>query len=251
MPSRAWTYRAAAAAAILVVGVFVGRTFFPAPAPLSDHRAAEGSRVASPGAVDEHGRRQEPAEEIAVNDRPAGPGADTDEPAASTTEGSSAAPAREAPLPSAGGSGRDDPARPAHGNAQVASADDRAMRYIEKSQMLLIALVNGDPEPDAYGADLGEQRRRSRELVREAAVVKDALDDPRQRRLRELVSELEKILMQIANLESDEDLEAVEFIRSRVNDHDVLFKINLEQMRHGEDGSASDEAQGENLKRSL
>ena len=69
----------------------------------------------------------------------------------------------------------------------------------------------------------------------EAATLKEELDDPRQRRLRELVSDLELILMQIANLEADGDMGAVEFIRSSVNEKDVLLKINLEQLRIGED----------------
>jgi hypothetical protein len=127
------------------------------------------------------------------------------------------------------------------------------MRYVEKSQLLLIALVNNDPASDGYAADFGMQQQRSRQLVDEAEGLKQELDDPKQRRLRELVGELEKILMQIANLESEDDMDAVEFIRSRVDDHDVLLKINLEQMRHGADvdGSASGEARGSNSQRSI
>jgi hypothetical protein len=58
------------------------------------------------------------------------------------------------------------------------------------------------------------------------------------------VAELEKILTQIANLEENEDAEAVEFIRGRVDRHDLLLKIDLEQLKHetsgASDGSGTD-----------
>jgi hypothetical protein len=42
----------------------------------------------------------------------------------------------------------------------------------------------------------------------------------------------------------DDDIEAVEFIRGNVNRHDIMLKINLEQMRHGtdEDGLSSEKS---------
>jgi hypothetical protein len=49
--------------------------------------------------------------------------------------------------------------------------------------------------------------------------------------LRDLVGELELIMMQIANLETAGDMDAVELIRSSVDDRDVMLKINLEKMR--------------------
>ena len=57
------------------------------------------------------------------------------------------------------------------------------------------------------------------------------LSDLHERRLRELVFELELILIQIANLETTGDLEAVDLIRDTVSNKEVLLKINLEKMR--------------------
>lgn len=252
-----WSYRVAAAAAILLVGVFAGRTFFAPSGPASEPQVA----VETPGARGGDVERPDvstttpPAGE--ATQQPAVPERTTDVADASNETTSAAddgggeattAPRTSAPVPRTTA-----PAR--GGDAQVASSsNDRAMRYIEKSQLLLIALVNNDADgPDAYAAGLGEQRRRSRTLVDEGDSIKDELTDPRQRRLRELVDELQKILIQIANLESDEDMDAVEFIRSRVNDHDVLLKINLEQMRQGSDadGAARDEVRGADSKRSI
>jgi len=113
-----------------------------------------------------------------------------------------------------------------------ASAEDCARQYIEDSQILLLALVNFDPVAEGeYASDWSAEKQRSRELVAQGASLRADLNDPKQRRLRELVGELELIMMQIANLEIAGDLEAVDLIRSSVDDRDVMLKINLEKMR--------------------
>ncbi|UCG53201.1 MAG: zf-HC2 domain-containing protein [Candidatus Latescibacterota bacterium] len=118
-----------------------------------------------------------------------------------------------------------------------ASAEACARQYIEDTQVLLLALVNFDPETEAeYLADWSFEKNRSRELIAQAASLKGDLKDPKQRRLRALVTELEAILLQIANLETTGDLESVELIRSSVDDRDVMLKINLEKLRAGDAG---------------
>jgi hypothetical protein len=179
-----WTVRVAAAAAILVVGMYMGRTFFA------------------------------PSEQVALTP-------------ADSVQGGAVQEAAPAPVFNDGG------------QVQLASADDRAMRYVEKSRVLLLALVNTDPADDGYSSSMQGHQRRSRALVDEASSLKEELDSPKQQRLRELVSELEKILVQIANLEAEEDPEEVEFIKGRVNDHDVMLKINLEQLYGGKDGNGA------------
>lgn len=116
-----------------------------------------------------------------------------------------------------------------------ASAEACARQYIEDSQVLLLALVNFDPQTEGeYLSDWTAEKERSRELVAQAASLRADLTDPKQRRLRNLVSELELIMMQIANLETAGDLEAVELISSSVNDQDVMLKINLEKIRNAD-----------------
>jgi predicted anti-sigma-YlaC factor YlaD len=200
-----WAYRSVAAAAILVVGIFAGRTFF-APTPISD-----------PGLAN-----SDSAGQMIPGDVPTSNG------------GSYNAP-----------------------QVELASSDQRALRYVEKSQMLLLALVNTGSDADGENSSMATQKQRSLDLIDEAGEIKEELDDPRQRRLRELVSQLEMILREIANLESEEDVEAVEFIRGRVDKHDIMLKINLEQMRLGTDGgglrngSSDTTQQSENRQRSI
>lgn len=107
----------------------------------------------------------------------------------------------------------------------------RAQRYIERSQVLLLGLVNYDPKTqDLYGLDLAGKKAVSRELASQAADIRSSLKDPRQKRLRDLVSELEVILMQIANLDAGNDLDGVEVVKQGVEQRGIFLKIDLTRM---------------------
>ena len=106
----------------------------------------------------------------------------------------------------------------------LASQND-ARRYIERSQLLLLAVMNGDPA-DSTAFDAHKQR--AGELVSVASSVREASDD---RRVQELVAQLELILRELAHIEQSSDAEAVELVRSRVDREGVLLRINVEQMR--------------------
>jgi hypothetical protein len=113
----------------------------------------------------------------------------------------------------------------------LASADVRAREYIERSQVLLLALVNSTPDSTENGQSFDLQRTRAGELVQEASTLRDDLPGSDNRRLRELVTNLQMILREIANLESQNDFDAVEVIRNRVDREGVLLQIDVEQMR--------------------
>jgi hypothetical protein len=66
--------------------------------------------------------------------------------------------------------------------------------------------------------------------VQRAAVLKDELAGTENKRVLELISKLEMILMQIANYEQKMDLEAVDLIKSGVDNQAILLKINLEKL---------------------
>ena len=160
----AWAFRFAGAAALLVVGVLIGRTLLRPPAP----------RVA---------RTTPPA------------------------------------------------VAPSPGIEQASAPVLRARDYFERSKIILLGLVNYDPgASDVYGLDLPRQKRLSRELVNEAGSLKSDLKAPGDKRLRELVADLETILFQIANLESANDLDAVELVKRGVDEKGIFLKINLTEM---------------------
>ena len=114
----------------------------------------------------------------------------------------------------------------------------QAENYIERSKILLLGLVNYDSATeDAYAFDLGRKKTMSRELAAEAPAIRSALNERGQKRLRDLVSDLELIMMQIANLGSGQDVEGVEFIKQGVDRRGIFFKIDLDRM--GRDARSS------------
>jgi hypothetical protein len=115
--------------------------------------------------------------------------------------------------------------------AQIDSANRasfvRAERYIDRSKVLLLGILNHDPE-DQMG--LQHQRQISREMIKEAAVLKNELKDPESQLMSHLIGELEVILMQIASLEAEYDLESVQLIQNGIERKGLLFKIDINQV---------------------
>ncbi len=149
-----------------------------------------------------------------------------------------------------GGSVRQAAVPPSH-RADPAEAvmEDRAQEYLQRSKVLLLALANFDPgTDDTMTLNLQSQRRISASLVQEAEYLKTALADPAQMRLRELVGDLEVILLQIANLEDEHDLEAVEMLQRGVNKQEVLLRIDLSKILRRSPGRPSSQNQGRKIR---
>jgi hypothetical protein len=108
----------------------------------------------------------------------------------------------------------------------------RTQNYIDRSKLILLAMVNFDPATeDPYALNLPYQQQVSRELVQEASLLKKELSESKQRRLENLIANLEMILLQIANLESENDLEAIELIKGGADSQGILMEINLTDLR--------------------
>jgi hypothetical protein len=126
----------------------------------------------------------------------------------------------------------------AAGSAAPSGAVVQAENYIERSKVLLLGLVNYDAATeDAYAFDLGGKKTMSRELAAQAPAIRGALNARGQKRLRDLVSDLEVIMMQIANLGSGQDVEGVELIKQGVDRRGIFLKIDLDRM--GRDARSS------------
>ncbi len=193
-----WGYRVAAVVALLAAGAWLGRTVWgPSPEP---NVVATTQSDSTPRDIPPIGGSDEPAITQTQPDR-----APID------------APSGDAPTRT--------PDSDAGDATVLVSNEHDAQRYIERSQLLLLAVLNGDPA-DSSSLDL--QRQRAGELVRVASSVRESSSD---RRVQELVAQLELILREIAHLEQSSDVDAVELIRSRVDREGVLLRINVEQMR--------------------
>ncbi len=200
-----WGYRVAAVVALLAAGAWIGRTVLaptPNPAPV----VATTTPDSTPRALAAHQPSQDttaaPAPEVAQPRR---------EPAPIDAPAGEPAPARDVPVEN------ESPA--------VLASQSEAHRYIERSQLLLLAVMNGDPA-DSTAFDIHKQR--AGELVSVASSVREGSDD---RRVQELVAQLELILREIAHIEQSSDADAVELVRSRVDREGVLLRINVQQMR--------------------
>ena len=108
----------------------------------------------------------------------------------------------------------------------------QTQRYLDRSSVLLMGLVNFDAETDGTTVlNLDHKREIAGSLVQDAAIIKASLDGNQDAQLRMLIEELEKILLQIANLEAQQDLPGIEMIQAGIEGRALLLKINLESMK--------------------
>lgn len=115
--------------------------------------------------------------------------------------------------------------------AQNAAVIRQTLDYLEGAKRVLMGLVNMDPEQEAdFMQNFSVQQDVSQSLVKEAGVLQKKLASPQQEQLRDLVSELEMILRQIANLDEQYDVDEIRIIRMGVRQKFLLFKINVEEM---------------------
>lgn len=104
--------------------------------------------------------------------------------------------------------------------------------YIDQSRVMLLGVMNYDSRTeDPSALNLSYQQKVSRELVTRAGFIKNELDESRQRRLYELIEDLEVILMQIANLDADPNGSEIRMIQDGVSSRGILFKIRMSEMR--------------------
>lgn len=106
---------------------------------------------------------------------------------------------------------------------RTASADDPLGQYFRRSKVLLVGLSNM-PTADGVPVDLSVERSTSRELIREARSFDDTPLDPRSTLL---LRDLQKILIELANMEQTTDIPNVEIIRSGIRRENLLFKIRM------------------------
>lgn len=99
--------------------------------------------------------------------------------------------------------------------------EKRIGEYFSKSKTLLVGIANMKTGDDL---DLSAERKLSRNLVHEARYLTQQQLDGRSAKL---VSDLQKILVELANLEETNDVPNVELIRSGIRQENLLFKIRM------------------------
>lgn len=204
----AWAY-GAAAVLLLAFGIYMGRTFFGGDGA-TDAPSPDRETLTSASPSDTH-----------------------DEQTGSVERDGTGAPA---------GTGR-----PGRTTERVTpSADETnkdALAYLERSRNLLIGLTNLDAKQSAV-IDLSRQRQVSRQLYDQGNVLTVALNRPSQQQLRQLVQNLQIILLQLTNMEVGKGTPAIELVRQGVDSKSILLKINLEAIRASLGEAQANEAGG-------
>jgi anti-sigma factor RsiW len=104
-------------------------------------------------------------------------------------------------------------------------AETRMDSYLRKSRLLLVGVTNMS-DVEGQPVDLSAERNTSRELADEARALKQqTLDD----RSLDLISELEKIQIELANMESRNEMPTMALVRSGIERENLLFKIRIQE----------------------
>ena len=113
---------------------------------------------------------------------------------------------------------------------QIDAISQRTEHVLDRSKILLLGVVNEDFSA-ASADDVKRQRKVTRELLTEVRSLQTVLPNSPDRRLLQLVQQLELVLVQIAALEAEHDLTNVEMVREGIDREGLLLKINIEELK--------------------
>ena len=119
--------------------------------------------------------------------------------------------------------------RNAAANAERVEFVSRTNAYVEKSKVLFLGLLNADGDY-VKTSDWSSERAMAGELVREATYLRANMPNKRSERVRQLVEGLEMILFEIANLEEEQDIEAIDLIRGGIDRKGLMLKIDIHDL---------------------
>jgi hypothetical protein len=123
------------------------------------------------------------------------------------------------------------PALGKNGIGTPVSYEERTDRLLERSKTMMVAFVNWDSKTDdASVLNLDRSRKISADLLKEAGLIRKQLPASERARVNELITDLEFILLQLANLEGENDLENIEIIQTGIDSRGIILKINLEEL---------------------
>ena len=116
-------------------------------------------------------------------------------------------------------------------NYKVIPVDARTDDLLSRSKVLLIGLNSLDTESvKEKEFSFAPQRKASKELLAETAELRKAAGAKPDQQFVELMNQLEIVLLQIAHLEAEHDINAVELVQTSIAREGLLLKINIEEM---------------------
>jgi hypothetical protein len=115
---------------------------------------------------------------------------------------------------------------------KIIPVDARTDDLLSRSKVLLIGLNSLDTESvKEKEFSFAPQRKASKELLAETAELRKTAGAKADQQFVELMNQLEIVLLQIANLEAEHDISAVELVQSSIDREGLLLKINIEEMK--------------------
>lgn len=126
-------------------------------------------------------------------------------------------------------------AGPAPGGATTAAAaadvSERVLvvavvDHLDRSQMVLLEVMNGEPGDHAA---FGEEQSLARELVSSSRLYRQTAVRTGDDRTGDVLDELERALVEIANTPQDATSDELEALRARIASRGLLFKVRVVQ----------------------
>jgi hypothetical protein len=98
--------------------------------------------------------------------------------------------------------------------------------HLDRSQMVLLEVLNGDL---SEGSDLAREQSQARELVTANRLYRQSAVRTGDDRTGDVLDELERVLLEIANAPQGLSKDDFEILRARIASRGVLFKVRVVQ----------------------
>lgn len=96
--------------------------------------------------------------------------------------------------------------------------------HLERSQRMLVELVNADYEP---GAPLGGDRARAADLVAAGRLYRRSAEQMGESEIGGLLEDLERVLVEVANGPANAAPEDLARVRQQIDDQDLVFRVRV------------------------
>jgi hypothetical protein len=97
--------------------------------------------------------------------------------------------------------------------------------HLERSQMVLVELVNAEPGKNKL--DITNEQEMARDLVTANRLYRQTAAKANEPAVNEVLSELERILVEIANGPSEIDAKQLEVLRKQIQSQGILLKVRV------------------------
>ena len=124
---------------------------------------------------------------------------------------------------------------------QTARYNPEVGDYLRRSKILLIGLSNMRLD-DRQPIDLSTEQEVSRQLIHQARSLKQ---QPLDLSSAQLIEDVQKVLIDLANMKNRNDVPGVEIIRSGIHQENLLFKIRMAEARFDTVRTLSENDDGE------